>query len=58
MTNNQYIEKILLDYQTELNGMIAENRQRELSGFAPAYVERHFRKLMYDYHNCIMNFGE
>jgi len=53
MTKEQQITKILLDYQTELNGMIIENKQRELNDFAPAYGEEHFRNLMIWYQLAI-----
>lgn len=55
MTKNQYIEKMLIDYRTELAGMIAENRQREIQGFSVAYVERHFQELIHKHHNAITN---
>ena len=58
MTNNQYIDKTLLEYKAELEGMIAENRQREIRGFDPAFVERHFQELMFRYHNAIMDSEE
>ena len=55
MTTNQYITKILLDYQAELEGMIADNRLRELNGFTPAYGDKEFRDLIIKYHNAIIN---
>jgi len=54
MTVDQYITKILLDYRAELEGMIADNRLRELNGFAPAYGDKQFRDLIEKYHNTII----
>lgn len=56
MTNEQYIEKMLIDYKVSLEGMLAENKQRELNGFSPAYVERHFQELIFKHHKIIMEF--
>ena len=38
-------DKILFLYQCELNGMIAENKQREFTGSAMAYDENAFATL-------------
>ena len=56
MTIEQYHEKCLLDYRAELEGMIAENRQREFSGHAPAYVEQHFSSLSSNYETLIRKY--
>ena len=58
MTVDQYVTKILLDYQAELEGMIADNRLRELNGFAPAYGDKQFRDLIEKYHNAITDMGD
>ena len=51
-------DKILLDYQSELEGMIADNRLRELNGFTPAYGDKQFRELIEKYHNAITDMGD
>jgi len=58
MTIDQYITKILLDYQAELEGMIADNKVRDLKGFSPAYGEKQFKDLIEKYHNAITNMGD
>ena len=58
MTTDQYIEKILLDNRAELEGMIADNKLREMNGFAPAYGDKQFRDLTEKYHNAITDMGD
>lgn len=58
MTTDQYIEKILLDYRAELEGMIVDNRLREIKGFSPAYGDKQFRDLIEKYHNAITDMGD
>jgi len=58
LTIDQYITKILLDYQSELEGMIADNKLRELNGFTPAYGDKQFRELIEKYHNTITDMGD
>ena len=58
MTIEQYITKILLDYKAELEGMIADNRLRELNGFAPVYGDKQFRDIITKYHDAITDMGD
>jgi hypothetical protein len=43
------IEWALLCARIELEGMLAENKQREMNGEALAYSEQDIRKLINDY---------
>ena len=45
MTQDQYNQKMLLDYEAELEGMKSENRLREIQGKSPAYGENAFATL-------------
>jgi hypothetical protein len=56
MTCEQYHEKCLLDYRSELEGMISENRQRELNQFSPAYNENDFARLSANYETLIRKY--
>ena len=51
MTLDQLNDKRLLDYRAELEGMISENRLREIKGYSPAYGEKEFDDLSNKYHN-------
>ena len=39
----------LLQAEIAMNGMVAENRQREIEGNSPAYTERDFTGLIAEY---------
>ena len=56
MTVDQHNEKLLLDYQSELNGMIAENKLRELQGYSPAFGEIEFMNLSNRYTDLLHRF--
>lgn len=50
MSNNlTYFKMQLLQAEIAMNGMIAENKQREKLGESMAYVEKDFMKLIEDY---------
>lgn len=44
-----YFKMQLLQAEIAMNGMIAENRQREIQGESMAYVERDFIQLIDEY---------
>lgn len=45
MTKEQEVSKLLLDYQTELNAMIASNESSRMRGDYPAYEGWYFMEL-------------
>jgi len=45
MTDSEFIKARLLQIECEMNGMIAENKQRELQGYSIAYGEDTFTAL-------------
>jgi len=48
------VEADMLCARIEMEAMLAENQQRQFNGFAPAYTEDAFRKLLID-HNIEYN---
>ncbi len=52
----------IVSAEIQLEGMRAENAQRAFSGFAPAYVEEHFQKIILEhgigYNDVIRAFQE
>ena len=56
--NLVYMRGVLLQAEIEMNGMIAENKQREILGQSMAYVEEDFARLINEcgvYHNALIN---
>lgn len=49
MNKALYIKARLLQAEIEMNGMIAENKQREIEGNSMAYAEQDFLCLILDY---------
>jgi ParB-like chromosome segregation protein Spo0J len=52
-----YVQGILLQARIEMEGMIAENKQREHLGVSMAYVEKDFQALIEKYgvhHNALI----
>jgi len=50
-----YFQMNMLQAEINMNGMIAENKQREIKGESPAYVEEDFKSLIEKhgiYHNA------
>ncbi len=45
-----YFKMNLLQAEIEMNGMIAENKQREIEGKSMAYTEKEFNDLVERYH--------
>jgi len=56
MTIDQINDKRLLDYRAEIEGMVAENRMREIKGLSPAYGEQEFATLSNRYHELFHQF--
>lgn len=45
----EYFKMNMLQAEIEMNGMIAENKQREMIGCSPAYMENDFMNLIKKY---------
>jgi len=56
MTVDQLNDKTLLDYRAEIEGMVAENRLREIKGYSPAYGEQEFAVLSERYNGLLNKF--
>jgi hypothetical protein len=56
MTVDQTNDKYLLDYRVEIEGMVAENRLRDIKGLSPAYGEQEFSHLSERYNGYLNRF--
>lgn len=56
MTVDQLNDKLLLDYRAELEGMISENKHREMKGLSQAYGEQEFAILSQRYNDLLNRF--
>jgi hypothetical protein len=46
MDSENFIRSRIVAIECEMQGMIAENKQREIEGHSPAYIYEHFVKLI------------
>lgn len=56
MNDLLYFKMQLLQAEIAMNGMIAENKQREMEGALMAYTEKDFLYLIEEYGICHNNF--
>jgi hypothetical protein len=55
MTDSEFIKARLLQIECEMNSMVAENKQREMQGYAMAYGKDAFDSLFNQIQHLIEN---